>query len=165
MRKSILCQMLFGRVLSLALITVSIVSIPFDALAQTDSPSEKNKKEKTESAEEEIVLTIEGLLDKGKFSFSFMENEIIFGGHFWPAQLKVNGKPWDNPTLPFELDYTPDFAKNGHFGEGFRFGSVPEERFAPSEFFFRQRCLQWYACPVPGQTRHEKSDSARHPFC
>jgi len=111
MRKSILCQMLFGRVLSLALITVSIVSIPFAALAQTDSPSEKNKKEKTESAEEEIVLTIEGLLDKGKFGFSFMENEIIFGGNFWPAQLKVNGKPWDNPTLPFELDYTPDFAK------------------------------------------------------
>lgn len=109
MRRSVLCQRLRGTVLSFVLLTASFASIPFTTIAQTESPSEKTNETK-ESAEKEIVLTIEGIMNGG--TFIFKENRIKAYSVHDGTQLKVNGIPWnDFENEFFELDYTPDFAK------------------------------------------------------
>ena len=68
--------------------------------AKTDSP-------------QEITLTIEGTVQGGRFFFK--ENTIQFdtlNKYEWPQEdFSVNGKTWSEQNKPFELSFTPDFAK------------------------------------------------------
>jgi hypothetical protein len=62
----------------------------------------------------EITLTIEGKIYGGKFLFT--GNAIVFDTNprrepLWPEDITVDGKPWDDLSKPFELAYTPDYAK------------------------------------------------------
>ena len=110
MRSPVLCQMLSGSFLSLVLTAVSFASIPFVALAQTESPSGNKNVEQTDPAEKEIVLTLEGIMRGGVFIFR--ENTIKPFSIHDGFQMKVDGVPWDGFEKElFKLDYTPDFAK------------------------------------------------------
>ena len=53
-----------------------------------------------------------GMEFRGSGRMTFRDNRIYFklfsGGY--PGELTVNGKPWDDPDLPFELDFVPEFS-------------------------------------------------------
>ncbi len=94
-------QYLRGVTPALLLLTVLL---PFAAMAQDRTASADSK---------EITLTIEGTIQGGRFFFK--ERTIQFDNmnkYDWPTRdILVNGKPWNDFSKPFELDYTPDFAK------------------------------------------------------
>ena len=101
--------------LSLVLLTASFISIPFATIAQTESPSEKTNETK-ESAEKEVVLTIEGMINGGRFLFK--GNTMTYGNGYRyapPTDLLINGEPWTGYAASdpgsYMLDYTPDFSK------------------------------------------------------
>ena len=92
-------------------------AVPFavSAQAQADAAGEEtNGKRLAESAEsEEITLTIEGMIQGGRFFFK--EKTIQFdtlNKYYMPSKdFIVNGKKWEDLSKPFKLDFTPDFAK------------------------------------------------------
>ena len=63
-------------------------------------------------APKEVTITLEGTFD-GRDNFDFEENTIRLRhlSFQMPTGVTVDGKPWVDLTKPFELDYTPDFAK------------------------------------------------------
>ena len=67
-----------------------------------------------ETGANETTLSIEGNIYGGVFVFE--GNTIRFDNRIFynlPEDITVDGKPWKDITKPFELDYTPDFAKAG----------------------------------------------------
>ena len=63
---------------------------------------------------DEITLTIKGRIYGGKFVFR--GNTIVFDSNprvepLWPKDITVDGRPWKDLSQPFELGFTPDFAK------------------------------------------------------
>ena len=70
--------------------------------------------EQKEPAAPEITLVMEGKVYDGVFTFE--GNKITYFhrnayGPLLPEDITVDGKPWKDLTKPFELDYTPDYAK------------------------------------------------------
>jgi hypothetical protein len=70
--------------------------------------------EQKEPAAPEITLVMEGKVYDGVFTFE--GNKITYfhrnaWGPLLPEDITVDGKPWKDLTKPFELDYTPDYAK------------------------------------------------------
>ena len=92
---------LWGIALGFVLLTTAL---PF--LVQAQSAAKTN-------GSQEITLTIEGTILGGRFFFK--ENTIQFdtlNKYEWPQEdFSVNGKTWSELNKPFELDFTPDFAK------------------------------------------------------
>ena len=91
-----------------------LATIPFIASAQTKEKTDVAPKMETkESAKsKEITLELRGKICSGEFLFK--GNTIQFSnGDPLPEDVTVDGKYWDDLTKPFELDYTPDFAKAG----------------------------------------------------
>lgn len=107
---------LWGVVLGLALLAVT----PFVASAQavaaeTGEPnsaklSAPGQDNPAPEAPESAVVTIEARFNgRGRFIF---EGDMIQYWHIdqkTPSNVTVNGKPWDNLRMPFELGFTPDF--------------------------------------------------------
>ena len=129
-------QTLFGLALGLALLAVVLFAASAQSeanKAQANAPSAQKteaketagqiaeaktpsvpKTEAKESAEnKEIILTIKGNINEGIFVFE--GNTIRFSNMMLrqPEDITVDGKPWKDLSKPFELDYTPDFAKAG----------------------------------------------------
>ena len=79
-------------------------ALPFTARAQSAAKTKDSQ---------EITLTIEGTVQGGRFFFK--ENTIQFDTltkYEWPQKdFLVDGKPWSELNKPFELEFTPDFAK------------------------------------------------------
>lgn len=70
--------------------------------------------ERKEPVAPEITLVMEGKVYDGVFTFE--GNKIMYFhrnayGPLLPEDITVDGKPWKDLTKPFELDYTPDYAK------------------------------------------------------
>ena len=70
--------------------------------------------ERKEPVAPEITLVMEGKVYDGVFTFE--GNKITYFhrnayGPLLPEDITVDGKPWKDLTKPFELDYTPDYAK------------------------------------------------------
>ena len=84
---------------------------PIIVSAQTETATRKT--EAKASGSEEITLTISGAIQGGRFFFK--EKTIQFdtqNKYMMPSKdIFVNGKPWDDLSRPFKLDFTPDFAK------------------------------------------------------
>lgn len=80
--------------------------------AEEKTPSEQKTELKEAAENKEITLELRGKICRGDFLFE--GNTIRFSnGDPLPEDVTVNGKYWDDLTKPFELDYTPDFAKAG----------------------------------------------------
>ena len=81
---------------------------PFRVKLAVEKPAPRNV------ATDEITLTIKGQIYGGKFLFR--GNTIVFDTNprrelFWPKDITVDGRPWKDLSQPFELDFTPDYAK------------------------------------------------------
>ena len=99
---------------SLWFITIFLILFaiaPIIVSAQTETATRKT--EAKASGSEEITLTISGSIQGGRFFFK--EKTIQFdtqNKYMMPSKdIFVNGKPWDDLSRPFKLDFTPDFAK------------------------------------------------------
>ena len=92
---------LWGIALGLALLATAL---PFTTRAQSEAKPKDSQ---------EITLTIEGTIQGGRFFFK--DNTIQFdtlNKYEWPQKdFSVDGKPWSELNKPFELEFTPDFAK------------------------------------------------------
>ena len=92
---------LWGIALGLVLLATAL---PFIVQAQSGAKT---------NGSQEITLTLEGAIRGGRFFFK--ENTIQFdtlNKYEWPQKdILVNGKPWSELNKPFELEFTPDFAK------------------------------------------------------
>ena len=81
-----------------------MTALPFSTQAQSEAKTKDSQ---------EITLTLEGVIRGGRFFFK--ENTIQFdtlNKYEWPQKdFSVDGKPWSELNKPFELDFTPDFAK------------------------------------------------------
>ena len=120
--KTNLTRKLRSAILYLALLATAI---PFAASAQTGAKPDAEQETAMESAEQkaeaktsvenkEITLVLNGKICRGEFIFE--GNMIRFSkgdSDPLPTNITVDGKHWDDLTKPFELDYTPDFAKAG----------------------------------------------------
>ena len=124
----------FKRLWGVVLGLVLLAAVPFAASAQaevkTDTvPKTESKEAAAQKADEkalpeqeteakeatenkEITLELRGKICRGEFIFE--GNTIRFNnGDPVPEDVTVDGKHWDDLSKPFELDYTPDFAKAG----------------------------------------------------
>ena len=101
---------LWGLALGLAL----LAAVPFvaSAQAQTGASAAAGETDAAKQPEdpESAVVTIEARFNgRGRFIF---EGDRIQYWHIdqkTPSDVTVNGKPWDNLRMPFELGFTPDF--------------------------------------------------------
>lgn len=86
---------------------------PAGQIAEAKTPSVPKTEAKDSSENKEITLTIKGNINEGIFVFE--GNTIRFNNMMLrqPEDITVDGKPWKDLSKPFELDYTPDFAKAG----------------------------------------------------
>ena len=86
---------------------------PAGQIAEAKTPSVPKTEAKDSSENKEITLTIKGNINEGIFVFE--GNTIRFNNMMLrqPEEITVDGKPWKDLSKPFELDYTPDFAKAG----------------------------------------------------
>lgn len=86
---------------------------PAGQIAEARTPSVPKTEAEDSSENKEITLTIKGNINEGIFVFE--GNTIRFSNMMLrqPEDITVNGKPWKDLSKPFELDYTPDFAKAG----------------------------------------------------
>lgn len=69
---------------------------------------------KVPAGSKETTLSIDGKIYGGIFIFE--GNTIRFSNMMVyrpPEDVTIDGKPWQDITKPFELDYTPDFARAG----------------------------------------------------
>lgn len=59
----------------------------------------------------EMKIEFEGVID-GAGSFTFRGSRVYYDHFKWdrPAQVKINGKPWNNLEEPFNLGFFPNFA-------------------------------------------------------
>ena len=81
--------------------------------SEAKTPSEQKTEAKDSAENKEIILTIKGNINEGIFVFE--GNTIRFSNMMLrqPEDITVDGKPWKDLSKPFELGYTPDFAKAG----------------------------------------------------
>ena len=86
---------------------------PAGQIAEAKTPSVPKTEAEDSSENKEITLTIKGNINEGIFVFE--GNTIRFNNMMLrqPEEITVDGKPWKDLSKPFELDYTPDFAKAG----------------------------------------------------
>ena len=86
---------------------------PAGQIAEARTPSVPKTEAEDSSENKEITLTIKGNINEGIFVFE--GNTIRFSNMMLrqPEDISVDGKPWKDLSKPFELDYTPDFAKAG----------------------------------------------------
>ncbi len=110
--KAFLKQCLSGSILCIVLL---VSAVPF-AAAQAQSGGKTDAAPKTEAKtsadSKEITLLLEGKIYRAEFIFE--GNTIRFNDKYpLPENITVDGKPWKDLAKPFELDYTPDFAKAG----------------------------------------------------
>lgn len=126
----------FKTLWGVALGLVLLAAAPFTAFAQADAktdavpkteskeaaaqkadkktPSEQKAEAKEAAENKEITLDIEGKIYGGMFIFegkTIRFSNMIF--YDLPEEITIDGKPWEDIRKPFELDYTPDFAKVG----------------------------------------------------
>ena len=85
---------------------------PGSATTRTGEPAELK-------ADGKVLVVIEGDID-GKDEFAFYDNRIFLMHLSFeaPTGLTVNGKPWKDIYMPFELDFTPDPATTEYTCEG-----------------------------------------------
>ena len=111
--------------LGLVLIVLAAVTIPFEARASAIrnrqryerlavDPSVQGTAEGDQLAAYagEIRLILEGTFD-GRGTFVFEGNTITYRHESdgCPTGLTVNGRPWEDLSMPFRIAITPDFAK------------------------------------------------------
>ena len=124
----------FKRLWGVALGLVLLAAAPFTAFAQADAktdavpkteskeaaaqkadkktPSEQKAEAKEAAENKEITLELRGKICRGEFIFE--GNTIRFSkGNPVPEDVTVDGKHWEDLSKPFELGYTPEFAKAG----------------------------------------------------
>ena len=87
---------------------------PATAQNNGNVPAGENVTESRDPAAPEITLVMEGKVYDGVFTFE--GNKITYfhrnaWGPLLPQDIMIDGKPWKDLTKPFELDYTPDYAK------------------------------------------------------
>ncbi len=105
--------------MALGLVLLAAVSIAVQAQsevkpAQINAPSAQKAEAKEAAENKEITLVLEGKIYGGMFVFegkTIQFNNMM--SYRQPEDITVNGTPWKDITKPFELDYTPDFAKAG----------------------------------------------------
>ena len=97
---------LWGMMLGLAMLAVA----PFTASAQSAASAVPRPDDPAPDDPENAVVTITARFN-GRGQFIFEGDRI----QYWhidqktPSGVTVNGKPWDNLRMPFELGFTPDF--------------------------------------------------------
>ena len=104
----------FKTLWGVAFVLALLAAVPFAASAQTEAKKDAVPKTEAKEAAEnkEISLELRGKICSGEFIFE--ENTIRFiKGDPVPEDVTVDGKHWDDLSKPFELGYTPDFAKAG----------------------------------------------------
>ena len=132
-------------------VVLFLAFLPFSAFAQTEPTYLRNMKQVAPVGSEEIMLTLEGTVHGGQFIFSGDTIRFTNGRRYrWAEKIFVNGEKWADITKPFELGFTPDFAKavilekeGGPEGRVYvvprdnRFALVfaPSDDLLPSEFF------------------------------
>ena len=87
--------------------------IPEGVRLQSDAAAAKEAAERAARAND-VILTIAGTFD-AEMTIHFEGNRIecrrdspsVWGK---PSGLTVNGKPWDDVSVPFQLDFTPDLT-------------------------------------------------------
>ena len=100
----------FKRLLGAALGLVLLVAAPFAASAQSMPSAAPRPDDPAPDDPENAVVTITARFN-GRGQFIFEGDRI----QYWhidqktPSGVTVNGKPWDNLRMPFELGFTPDF--------------------------------------------------------
>ncbi|MBR2962755.1 MAG: hypothetical protein IKC53_00955 [Lentisphaeria bacterium] len=88
------------------------------------------------AVEEHFALVLTGEID-GKGKFRLQSDRIEFvpdsaSKPAWPDNVTVNGKPWEDPQVPFELDFVTDYAtgklteRTGTAAIGWRCIPVPD---------------------------------------
>ena len=96
-------------------------TIPRQATNTTTKPSAATQKTESPAAkvDGQISVILEGFID-GADAFVFRDNKVFLQHKSFkePAELTVNGKPWDDPGTPFELGFTPDPAETRFVCEG-----------------------------------------------
>ena len=80
--------------------------------ADKKTPSEQKAEAKEAAENKEITLELRGKICRGEFIFEGNTIRFIKGDPV-PEDVTVDGKHWDDLSKPFELGYTPDFAKAG----------------------------------------------------
>ncbi len=97
---------LWGVLLGLVL----LAAIPFTASAQSMTSAAPGPDDPAPDDPENAVVTIKaGFNGRGRFIF---EGDKIQYWHIYdriPSRVTVNGKPWNDLRMPFELGFTPDF--------------------------------------------------------
>ena len=104
----------FKTLWSVALGLAILAAVPFAASAQTEAKKDAVPKTEAKEAAEnkEISLELRGKICSGEFTFEGNTIRFIKGDPV-PEDVTVDGKHWDDLSKPFELGYTPDFAKAG----------------------------------------------------
>jgi len=87
--------------------------IPEGVRLQSDAAAAKEAAERAARAND-VILTIAGTFD-AEMTIHFEGNRIECrrdSPSTWgkPSGLTVNGKPWDDVSVPFQLDFTPDLT-------------------------------------------------------
>lgn len=88
------------------------------------------------AVEDHFALILTGEID-GKGKFRLQSDRIEFvpdsaAKPAWPDKVTVNGKPWEDPHVPFELDFVTDYAtgklteRTGTAAIGWRCIPVPD---------------------------------------
>ena len=91
-------------------------TIPFAVFAQS---GEKN------ADSEEIILTLDGTFcGSGIFAFEGQMVRYKHNKDSYPANVKIDGVPWEDLSEPFKLDFTPDFEKASIVDRSKQFGIV-----------------------------------------
>ena len=102
----------FKRLWCVALGLALLAAVPFAAQAQTEATPEQ--KEEATDASEELWLELRGAFDgRGKDVFIFEGNTIQYRNMKGKEAewVEINGVPWKDLSVPFQLDFTPDFEK------------------------------------------------------
>ena len=104
----------FKTLWGVAFVLALLAAVPFAASAQTEAKKDAVPKTEAKEAAEnkEISLELRGKICSGEFIFEGNTIRFIKGNPV-PEDVTVDGKHWDDLSKPFELGYTPDFAKAG----------------------------------------------------
>jgi hypothetical protein len=97
---------LWGAALGLALLAAA----PFAASAQTAASAAQRPDDPAPDDPENAVVTIEARFNgRGRFIFEGDKIQYWHIDQKTPSGMTVNGKPWDDLRMPFELGFIPDF--------------------------------------------------------
>ena len=100
----------FKSVWGAALGIVLLAAIPFAAFAQAVPSSVPKPGDPAPDDLENVVVTITaGFNGRGWFIFEGDKIQYWHIDQKTPSRVTVNGKPWNDLRMPFELGFTPDF--------------------------------------------------------